>query len=48
MLKPTVYRILATLESRGYLDREQGGGYRMSEKLGTDGVGEGEGCPVCR
>ena len=33
MPKPTVYRILATLESRGYLDRDQGGGYRMSDKL---------------
>ncbi len=33
MPKATVYRILATLEIRGYLDRDAGGGYRMSDKL---------------
>lgn len=33
MPKPTVYRILATLEGRGYLDRSPDGGYRMSRKL---------------
>jgi DNA-binding IclR family transcriptional regulator len=33
MPKPTVYRILTTLENRGYLDRDQDGGYRMSDKL---------------
>ncbi len=33
MPKATVYRILTTLEGRGYLDREANGGYRMSEKL---------------
>jgi IclR family transcriptional regulator, KDG regulon repressor len=33
MPKATVYRILATLEIRGYLDRSADGGYRMSDKL---------------
>ncbi len=33
MPKPTVYRILATLEIRGYLDRRSNGSYRISEKL---------------
>src|SRR6516162_8342744 len=33
MPKPTVYRIIVTLESRGYLDRDPGGGYRVSDKL---------------
>jgi DNA-binding IclR family transcriptional regulator len=33
MPKPTVYRIIVTLETRGYLDRDPGGGYRMSDKL---------------
>jgi DNA-binding IclR family transcriptional regulator len=33
MPKPTVYRIIVTLESRGYLDRDPGGGYRLSDKL---------------
>jgi IclR family transcriptional regulator, KDG regulon repressor len=33
MPKATVYRILATLEIRGYLDRDPRGGYRMSDKL---------------
>jgi DNA-binding IclR family transcriptional regulator len=31
--KPTVYRIVATLESRGYLERTSGAGYRISRKL---------------
>src|SRR5258708_23761285 len=31
--KPTVHRILATLEGRGYLDRAQNGGYRVSKKF---------------
>ncbi|MDP2998346.1 MAG: IclR family transcriptional regulator [Bryobacterales bacterium] len=31
--KPTVYRILATLEARGYLDRTPDGGYRLSRKM---------------
>jgi DNA-binding IclR family transcriptional regulator len=31
--KPTVYRILATLESRGYLDRGERGRYRIARKL---------------
>jgi DNA-binding IclR family transcriptional regulator len=31
--KPTAYRIASTLESRGYLDRAQGGGYQVSRKL---------------
>lgn len=31
--KPTVYRIVATLETRGYLDRNESGGYRLSRKL---------------
>jgi DNA-binding IclR family transcriptional regulator len=31
--KPTVYRILTTLEGRGYLDRVAGGGYRIARKL---------------
>ncbi len=31
--KATVYRILATLEGRGYLDRAADGGYRMAKKL---------------
>jgi DNA-binding IclR family transcriptional regulator len=35
MPKATVYRILTTLETRGYLDRLTNGGYRMSEKLFT-------------
>ena len=33
MPKATVYRILATLESRGFLDRGADGGYRMARKL---------------
>jgi DNA-binding IclR family transcriptional regulator len=33
MPKATVYRILATLEIRGYLDRSAGGGYKISDKL---------------
>lgn len=33
MPKPTVYRILATLESRGYLERLEGPSYRVSRKL---------------
>ncbi len=33
MPKPTVYRILATLESRGYLDRQGAGNYRVARKL---------------
>lgn len=33
MPKPTVYRILATLESRGYLERLAGASYRVSRKL---------------
>src|SRR5215210_1225495 len=31
--KPTVYRILATLESRGYLGRTDEGDYRLSRKM---------------
>ncbi len=31
--KATVYRILATLEGRGYLDRAPDGSYRMAKKL---------------
>src|SRR5271165_6496047 len=31
--KATVYRILATLEGRGYLDRAGDGSYRMAKKL---------------
>ncbi len=33
MPKATVYRILTTLETRGYLDREAEGGYRIAGKL---------------
>jgi DNA-binding IclR family transcriptional regulator len=33
MPKATVYRILTTLETRGYLNRLVDGGYRMSDKL---------------
>jgi IclR family KDG regulon transcriptional repressor len=33
MPKATVYRILSTLESRGFLDRGSGGGYRVARKL---------------
>ncbi len=33
MPKPTVYRILNTLETRGYVDRRPDGAYRMSHKL---------------
>src|SRR6266699_2926490 len=31
--KATVYRILTTLEGRGYLDRSADGSYRMAKKL---------------
>lgn len=31
--KATVYRILTTLEGRGYLDRDTDGSYRMAKKL---------------
>src|SRR5215831_10403576 len=31
--KATVYRILTTLEGRGYLDRAHDGSYRMAKKL---------------
>jgi DNA-binding IclR family transcriptional regulator len=31
--KATVYRILSTLEGRGYLDRRENGSYRMARKL---------------
>jgi len=33
MPKATVYRILSTLESRGFLDRSEDGGYRIARKL---------------
>jgi DNA-binding IclR family transcriptional regulator len=33
MPKATIYRILTTLETRGYLDRRENGGYRISGKL---------------
>ena len=33
MPKATVHRILATFESRGYLDRLPGGGYRLGRKI---------------
>jgi DNA-binding IclR family transcriptional regulator len=33
MPKATVYRILSTLESRGFLDRGEDGGYRMARKM---------------
>jgi IclR family transcriptional regulator, KDG regulon repressor len=33
MPKATVYRILATLESRGFLDRSKDGGYRIARKM---------------
>src|SRR5580658_2262132 len=33
MPKATVYRILATLESRGFLERVEDGGYRMARGL---------------
>jgi DNA-binding IclR family transcriptional regulator len=33
MPKATVYRILTTLEGRGYLDRASDGSYRMAKKL---------------
>src|ERR1700693_647842 len=32
MPKATVYRILSTLESRGFLDRGSDGGYRVARK----------------
>lgn len=32
--KATVYRILTTLEGRGYLDRGEDGAYRVAKKLG--------------
>ncbi|MPY88943.1 MAG: helix-turn-helix domain-containing protein [Luteitalea sp.] len=31
--KPTVYRILSTLEARGYLDRREDGRYRLARRL---------------
>ena len=31
--KATVYRIVSTLEKRGYLDRGQDGGYRLARKM---------------
>jgi len=31
--KPTVYRILATLEARGYLDRSEEGDYRLAKRF---------------
>jgi IclR family transcriptional regulator, KDG regulon repressor len=31
--KATVYRIVSTLEKRGYLDRGQDGGYRLAQKM---------------
>src|ERR1035438_6113606 len=31
--KATVYRILATLEKRGYLDRSPDAGYRLARKM---------------
>lgn len=33
MPKPTVYRIVATLETRGYLDRTPEGHYRLSRRI---------------
>jgi DNA-binding IclR family transcriptional regulator len=33
MPKPTAHRILATLEGRGYIDRNEGGEYRLSRRL---------------
>jgi IclR family KDG regulon transcriptional repressor len=33
MPRPTVYRILTTLEARGYLDRKNDGEYRMAAKF---------------
>jgi DNA-binding IclR family transcriptional regulator len=33
MPKPTVFRILTTLEGRGYLDRREDGNYRLTQKL---------------
>jgi IclR family transcriptional regulator, KDG regulon repressor len=36
MPKPTVYRILVTLESRGYLERAADASYRVSRKLFED------------
>lgn len=33
MPKPTVFRILVTLEGRGYLDRREDGSYRLTQKL---------------
>jgi IclR family KDG regulon transcriptional repressor len=33
MPRPTVYRILTTLEARGYLDRQSDGSYRMATKF---------------
>lgn len=41
MPKPTVYRILATLETRGYVDRVNGSGYRVSRKLFDEPRDEG-------
>jgi len=31
--KPTVYRILSTLEARGYLDRSEEGNYRLAKRF---------------
>lgn len=33
MPKPTVFRILVTLEGRGYLERREDGNYRLTQKL---------------
>lgn len=34
--KPTAYRIVSTLEGRGYLDRREDGRYRLARRLGPE------------
>jgi len=47
--KATIFRILATLESRAYLDRTPAGGYRIGKKLaGSDAEGAPDQAAIIR